>query len=149
MAGGHVAVLTANFLFDFSDSFRKEFNRGAALGANHMVMASAVVLVLIPGDAVVKSNLTGKAAASQKFQSPVDGSDTDPRIGFLHQSVQFIDRKMLPSLKESAQNGASLPSLLQSDTAQMLKKNPLSLAHVLLRNGRLIVDSLLQHSGQG
>jgi hypothetical protein len=62
--------------------------------------------------------------------------------------MQFVDRKMLTSLKEGPQNRAALFGLLQADAFEMLKKNSFGLADVLPRDGRLIVDSILQHVGR-
>src|SRR5271157_142164 len=51
VTGGDVTVFVPDFPFDLSDFFGKEFHRGAALGANHVVMAAPVVLVFVTRDA--------------------------------------------------------------------------------------------------
>lgn len=148
VAGGDVTVFVSDLLLDFSDFLRKEFDRSAALGAHHVVMTAAVVLVFVTRYAVVKGNFAGQAATCQKLQRSVDGGETDARVGFLDQPMQFVDRKMFTSFQEGPQNCVALFGLLQSDATEMLKENSFSFADVLLRDGWLIVDSLLQHVGR-
>ena len=62
---GQVAVFAADFLLQVIDFLRKEFYRTAAPGADHVVVAAAIVLVLVAGDAVVKGNFAGEAAFRQ------------------------------------------------------------------------------------
>ena len=64
-------------------------------------------------------------------------------IFLLHQTVKFIGGEVLASLEKCAQDGVSLPGLLQPDTAKMLQKNCLGFADVLPRDARLIVNALL------
>jgi len=148
VAGGDVAVFVSDLPFDRSDLLREKFDRSAALGAHHVVMTAAVVLVLVTRDAVVKSNFAGQSATCQKLQRPVDGGETDARIGFLDQSMQFVDREMFASLDERPQNCVTLFGLLQADAAEMLQENSFSLADILPRDGRLIVNPFLQHVGR-
>src|ERR1044071_2322241 len=77
VAGGEVLVFVSDLLLEASDFLRKEFHRTAALGADHVVMAAPIVLVLVAGNAVVKGHLAGKAAFGQQFESAVDGGVTD------------------------------------------------------------------------
>ena len=87
VAGGDVTVLVSDFPFDLSDFFGKELHRCAALGADHVVMAAPVVLVLVTRDAVVKGDDTGQSAAGKKLQRAVDSGDADARVGLLDQVV--------------------------------------------------------------
>ena len=148
VAGGNVTVLASDLALDFSDFLREKFNRGAALCTYHVVMTAAVVLVFVTRDAVVKGDFAGQPATRQKLQRPVDGGETNARIGFLDQAIQFVDRKMLASFEEGPQNCVALRSLLEPDALEMLQENSFSLADVLPRDGRLIVDSFLQHVGR-
>lgn len=52
---------------------------------------------------------------------------------------------MLASFQEGPQDRVALSSLFQADAPEMLKENPFGLADILARDGRLIVDSFLQH----
>jgi hypothetical protein len=147
MASGDVLVSAPDFLFKLSDFLGKEFDRSLALGTHHVVMTAPVVLVFIARDAIVESYFASQTATGQKLQRPIDGSETDARIGFLNQSMEFVNRKMFASFKKCPENCAALFGLLQADAFKMLMKNTFSFADVLPRDSQLIVDSLLQHVG--
>ena len=145
MASGDVVVLASNLLLDLSDFLREKFHRGATLGTDHVVMTAPVVLVLVARNAVVKSDFAGQPATRQQFQRPVNGGDADARVVFLDQAVQFVDGKMLPGFEKCPQNGIALLGLLQADALEVLQEYSFRFADVLPRDGRLIVDSFLQH----
>jgi hypothetical protein len=65
MAGGGVVVAAADFQFDLIDLAGKELDRTAAFGADHVVMAATIVLVLIAGNAIVEGDFAGEAAFGQ------------------------------------------------------------------------------------
>src|SRR5208282_3124392 len=111
-------------------------------------MTAAVVLMFIARDAVVKCNFAGQSATGQKLERPVDSSEADARVGLLDQPVQLVGRKMFTSFQEGPQNCAALLGLLQTDATKMLQENSFGFADVLARDGRLIVDSFLQHDGR-
>ena len=90
VATGHVMVLAADFLFDLADLWRKELHRSTASGADHVVMAAAVVLVLVASDAIVKRDFTRKSRTSQKLERAIHGGKADVRVFFLDEPVQFI-----------------------------------------------------------
>jgi hypothetical protein len=148
VAGGYVMMLASDLLLDFSDFLREKFDRSSALGAHHVVMTAAVVLVLITGDAVVEGDFAGESATGEEFQRAVDSGETDARIGFLDQTVQFVGGEMFAGFEESSQNRVALLGLFQADAFEMLPKNSLGFADALRRDGRLIVDSFLQHGGR-
>jgi hypothetical protein len=149
VAGGGVVVTATDFLLDLADLLREKFDRTAAFGADHVVMAAAVVLVLVPRNAVVKGDFAGQSAFGQQLQGTVDGGVSDGRIFFLYKPVQFFGGKMVAGLKKRAQDGVSLGGLLQSDALEMAVQNALRLAHHFARDGRLVIDALLQHEGSG
>jgi len=62
--------------------------------------------------------------------------------------MQFIDGKMFAGFEEGSKDGVALPSLLQANPLEMLKKDAFGFADILARDGQLIVDSLLQHGVQ-
>jgi hypothetical protein len=132
-----------------SCSISPTFSEKNSTEAPHSVhtMTAAVVLVFVTRDAVVKGDFAGQAATCQKLQRPVDSGGTDARVGFLDQPMQFVDRKMFTSFKKGPQNCVALFGLLEPDAFEMLKENSFGFADVLPRDGRLIVDSLLQHIG--
>jgi hypothetical protein len=148
VAGGYVMVLVSNFVFDFPDFLREKFHRSSTFRAHHVVMTTPVVLVFVTRNAIVKGDFASESAARQKLQRAIDSSEPDARIGLLNQPMQFIDGKMLTGFEEGSKDGVALPSLLQANAFEMLKKDAFGFADILPRNGQLIVDSLLQHVGR-
>ena len=57
---------------------------------NHVVMATAVVLVLEARDPVMKSYFAGQATLRQQLQRAVHRGETDFGVFLLHQPVQFV-----------------------------------------------------------
>ena len=110
------------------------------------MMAPAIVLMLIAGDAVVKGDFAGQSTFGEQFQGAIDGSETDAGIFLLHQPVQFVDGKVLASFEESPQDSVALRRMLQTDTLKMLMQNLLGFTHHLGRDAGLIVNALLQHA---
>src|SRR5258708_40177344 len=100
MACRSVVVSATYFLLQLIHFARKEFHRTAAFGANHVVMAAAVVLVLVTGDAIVEGDFAGQSAFGQKLQSAIDSSVTNARIFLLHQAVQFVGREVVASFQK-------------------------------------------------
>jgi hypothetical protein len=145
VAGGQVVIALADFLLQLANFLGKKLNRTAALGADHVVVAAAVVLVLIARDAVVKGDFTGQAALGQQLERPINGGVADVRVFFLHQPMEFISGEMIPGLKKRAQDSIALPGLLQSDPLQMAVQNVLSLADHFPGNRRLVINAVLQH----
>jgi len=145
---GDVMVLASDLLFNFSDLFREKFDRRTALRAHHVVMVAAVVLMFITRDAIMKRNFAGQSATREQLQSPVDGGESDARVGALNQSMQFVDGEMLTGLEKSPQDGAALFRLLKADALEMAKKDFLGLADTLARDDGLIVNTFLQHVGR-
>ena len=148
VAGGYVMVLVPNFVFDFSNFLREKFHRSSTFRAHHVVMTSPVVLVFVTRNAIVKGDFASQSAARQEFQSAIDSGEPDARISSLNQPVQFVDRKVFAGFEEGSKDGVALPSLLQANAFQMLKKDAFGFADILPRDGQLIVDSLLQHVGR-
>ena len=148
VTGGNVAVLAADFLLDLSNLLREKFDRGAALGTNHVVMTAAIVLVFVARYAVMKSHFAGQSTTRQQLQRPIDSSEADARIGFFDQPMQFVDGEMFARFQESPKNRAALSSLLQADALKMLQENAFRFADVFPRDNFLIVDSFLQHVGR-
>lgn len=148
MPRSDIAMPAPNLLFDLSNFLREELYRSAALCADHVMMTAPVVLMLVAGDAIMKGDLAGQPAACQQLQRPIDGGKTNARIGLLDQPMQLIDREVFASFEEGPQDGVALPGLLEADALEVAEEDLLGLADVLLRDGRLIVDSFLQHGGR-
>src|SRR5579862_5681751 len=65
MTSGEVMILAPNLLLDVSHLLRKELHRTAALRANHVMVAAAVVLMLEPRNPIVKRYFAGQTAFRQ------------------------------------------------------------------------------------
>jgi hypothetical protein len=146
--GRKVMVFAADFLLELADFLGKKFDGTTAIGADHVVMTAAVVLVLVARDAVMEGDFAGQAALRQQLQRAIDGGVADPRIFSLYQAVQFVGGEMVAGFEEGMQNGVALLGLLQPDTLQMAVKNLLGFADHLAGDGGLIIDALLQHGGR-
>jgi len=111
------------------------------------MVAATIVLMLIAGNAVVESDHACEAATGEKLQGAVNGCETDAIIFFLHETVKFVGGEMFTRLKKCPQDGVALFGLFEADAFEVLDENRLGLAHTLARDGGLIVDSFLQHTG--
>jgi hypothetical protein len=140
-----VVILAADLLLEFADFLREKFHGTAALGADHVVMAATVVLVLVAGDAVVKGDFAGQATLGEKFQRAVDRGIADASILFLDQAVEFVGGEVVASFEKRAENCVALASLLQANILQVAMKYVLGLADHLPREGGLIIDAFLEH----
>jgi hypothetical protein len=147
VTGGEIVIFAADLLLELANFLREKFDRAAAIRANHVVMAAAIVLVLVTGNAVVKGDFAGQATLCQQFQGAVDRGVADAGIFFLDEAVEFVGGKMIAGFQERAQDRVALLRLLEADALQMLVKYFLGLADHLAGQGRLIIDALLEHGG--
>jgi|HubBroStandDraft_4_1064222.scaffolds.fasta_scaffold00916_5 hypothetical protein len=145
VAGGCVVVSVSDLLLQTVNLRREKFYRTAAPGADHVMVAAAVVLMLVAGYAIMKSDFAGQAAFRQQFQGPVNRGETDASIFFLHQPVQFVGGEVLAGFEEGSQDGVALRRMFQADTLEMLIQNLLRFTNHLGRDAGLVVDTLLQH----
>ena len=83
VASSQVMVLVPDLLLDVSHFGGEEFDRCATFGADHVVMAAAVVLVLEARNAVMEGDFAGEATTGQELQRAVDGGKSDARIFLL------------------------------------------------------------------
>src|SRR6266446_8836272 len=88
VTGRGVVVSAADFLLQLIHFAGKELHRTPAFGADHVVMAAAVVLMLVAGDAVVEGDFAGQSTPGEQLERAVDGGVADARIFFLHEAVQ-------------------------------------------------------------
>ena len=143
--GGEVVIFAADFLLELADLLGKEFDRTATVGADHVVMAATVVLVLVAGDAVVEGNFAGQAAFGEQLESAVDGGVADAGVFFLDKAMKLIGGKMVAGFEKRAQNGVALGGLLQANAFEMAVQDVLGFADHLAGDGGLIIDAFLQH----
>ena len=147
MAGGIEVILAANLFFELGYFRGEELDGDATVSAYHMMMAAPVKLVFIARHTIMKSYFTGQTAFGQQFQGTVDRGEPNLGVLFPGEPEKFISREMIAGLKKGAQDSIALLGMLQTDLLQMAVEYLLRLAHVLARADRLIVNALLQHSG--
>ena len=142
-------MAAADFLFELIDFTGKEFHGTAALGADHVVMAAAIVLVLVAGDTVVEGDFAGQAALREQLESAVNSGVADASVFLLHQAVQLVGGKVIAGFEKGAEDSIALRGLFEADTLEMLVKNALSFPDHLQGDGGLVIDALLQHELSG
>jgi len=143
-----VVVTPADVLLEFLDFVGEELDRAATVGADHVVMAAAVVLVLVARDAIVESDFAGKVALSEELQGAVDGGVADPRVFLLDQAVELVGGEVLAGFEEGLEDGVALGGVLQADALEVLVEDALGFADHLGGDGGLVVDAFVQR-GQG
>jgi len=148
VAGGAVVVAAADVFFEFPDFVGKEFDRAAAIGADHVVVAAAIVLVLVARDAVVEGDFAGKVALGEQLQGAIDGGVADPGIFLFNQAMELVGGEVLAGLEEGLQDRIALGGVLQANTLQVLVQDALRFADHLGGDGGLVVNALVQ-CGQG
>jgi hypothetical protein len=143
VAGGAVVVAAADVFFEFPDFVGKEFDRAAAIGADHVVVAAAIVLVLITRDAVVEGDFTGEVALGEQLQGAVDGGVADPGIFLFHETMELVRGEVLTGLQKRLQDRVALGRVLQADTLEVLVQDTLRFADHLGGDGGLVVNALV------
>ena len=145
VASGIEVILAANLLFQLAHLGREELDRNSAVGADHVVVAAAIELVFIAGNAIVKGDLTGQPAFRQQLECAVDRSKTNLGVLFARQTEELIGRKVIAGFQEGAQDGIALVRMFQTYPFKVFIENILGLAHGFARGRRMIVNPSLQH----
>jgi len=109
-------MFPSNFLLQAVHLRREEFHRTATFRADHVMMATAIVLVLIARNTIMKCDFTGQSAFGQELKRTIHSGKADLGILFLYQSVQFVGGKMFPSFQKGSKNRIALFRMLQSNT---------------------------------
>ena len=143
VASGLVMIFAPDLLFELVYLRREKFDGAAALGADHMMMAAPVVLVLVTGNAIMKGNFTCQSAFGQQLQRAINGGVADLGIALAHKLKELFGGEVLAGLKEGEQDGITLPGMLQSYFFQMFVEDLLRLPQRFAGDGRVIVNSSL------
>ena len=77
-------------MLELADFGGEKLNRTATVSADHMVMASAVVLMFEASNSIVKRNFAGQAAFGQQLKRSIDGRVSDAGVFLLDQAVKFV-----------------------------------------------------------
>jgi hypothetical protein len=145
MPRSFVMVLAPNLVLQAVHFRGKELNRAPAFGANHVVVAAAVVLVLVAGNPVMKRYFTGQSTLCKELEGAIDGGKSNAWIALAYQLVKLFGRKMLVSFEERQQDGIALFGLLQTYSFQVLMETVLGLAKRFPRDRDVIINTLLEH----
>ena len=145
MSRGEVVVLAPDLALELADFLGEEFHRTSATGADHVMVAAAVVLVLVARNPIVKGNFTCESAFGEEFQRAINRRVADACIFLLDESMQLLGGKVIAGFEKCAENGVALRGLFEPDVLEMAVENILGFTHHLPRDGGLIIDALLQH----
>jgi hypothetical protein len=89
MARRLIVIAATDLLLKPFDLARKELDRTATIRANHMMVATPVVLMFVAGDAIMKGDFAGQATLGQQLECAVNSRVTDPGVFFLDQPMQL------------------------------------------------------------
>src|SRR5258708_34788504 len=112
-------------------------------------MAAPIVLVLVSGDTVVEGDFTGQSALGEQLEGAVNGGVADAGIFFLHEAMKFVGGEVVAGFEKRPQDGVALRRLLEANSLEVAVENVLSFAHHLARDGRLIINALLEPETSG
>lgn len=143
--GSFVMVLAPNLLLQAVHFRGKELDRAPTFGADHVMVAAAVVLVLVAGNSVMKRYFAGQSTLCQKLEGAIDGSKSDAWIALAYQLVKLFGGKMFVSFEERQQDGIALFGLLQTYPFQVRMEAVLGVAKRFPRDRNVIVNTLLEH----
>jgi hypothetical protein len=63
--------------------------------------------------------------------------------------MKFVGGEVVAGFEKRAQDGVALRRLLEADALEVAVENVLSFAHHLARDGRLVINALLEHERSG
>src|SRR5262245_3618896 len=114
VAGGVKTVLAADLFFQFADLRRKEFHGSAAFGADHVMVAATIELVLVAGGAVGEGNGAGQSAFGQQLERAIDGGEADLGVSLFDEAEELVGGEVIAGIEEGAQNGVALFGVLEA-----------------------------------
>ena len=145
MAGGEVVVFASDLAFELANFLREKFHGTSTTGADHVMVAAAVVLMLVAGDAVVEGDFAGESALGEQFQGAIHGGIADAGVFFLDKAMKLLGGEVVAGFEKRAEDGVALRGLFEADVFEMAVEDILGFADHLPRDGGLIIDALLQH----
>src|SRR6185437_1804408 len=108
-------------------------------------MAAAVVLMLVPRNAIMKGDFAGQSTFSEQLKRAINRGHADAGIALAHELVELLDRQVLVSFEEGEEDSIALLGPFQANTFEMLLKTILRFAQPLLRDRDRVIDAFLQH----
>src|SRR5258708_31881876 len=90
MTSSGVVMSAAYFLLQLIHFVREKLHRTATFRANHVVMAAAVLLVLVTGNAIVENDFAGLSSLCPPLGGAINGGVTQFCVFFFLQAVQIL-----------------------------------------------------------
>src|SRR5436309_4869367 len=122
MARGVKMVFAADLFFQLVYLRREKFYGRVALSANHVMVVTAVELVLIARHAVRKRDGAGQTTLRQQLERAVNRGKADLGVFLAHQAEELVGGEMVARFQEGAQDSVALVSVLEPDALQVLIK---------------------------
>ena len=117
------AKVARHLILQVLDVGRKKLDDLAALSTDHMVVVFVIVMMLVIGLVIAKSDLTRQAGLGQELKRAVNGRKADGRVFFVHQAVEVFTCKMLLGAQEYLEDQIALSCLAQSRRLNMVQKD--------------------------
>ena len=95
MMRGPKAKFVRHLILKVFDVLRKKLDNLAALGADHMIVMSMVVVVLIIRLVIAEPNFPCEPGFGKKLKRPIDRRMANGGVFSMHQKIQVFTCKML------------------------------------------------------
>ncbi len=145
VVSGKVVILPPDAPLQPVDLGREELDRSAAAGADHVMVAPAIVAMLEAGDAVGEIHFGGQTTLHQQFEGAIDGGNADGRIVLADTPVQLLDGQVLTRGQKNPKNRVALSRVFQSHASQVLVEDLCGFTEASSRDGTPIVDAPVKH----
>src|SRR6478672_12220375 len=138
-------IFAADLLFQFVYLRREKLDGRVTLRADHVMVVTAVELVLVTRHAVRERDSAGQSAFGQQLERAVNGGEADLGVFLANEAEKLVGGEMVARFQKGAQDSIALVSVLQPHALQVLKKDFLRFAHGFARRRRMVVYPSLQH----
>jgi len=127
------AEVARHLILEFLDVRRKEFDHLSTFSADHMIVMFVIVMMLVVGFIVTKTNLAGEPGFSEELESAVNCRQTNGFVQFTYEKVKAFACKMLFGAEKSLQYQVTLARSAKPGGLQMAQKyGPFDLKFILL-----------------
>jgi len=116
-------VLLGDAVLKFLDLLRKKFNHLTARSTDQMVMMFVVVMVLVIGLVVAKTNFSSQPGFSKQLKSAVNGRVPDRRILFLNEPVKILTCQVFLRFQKDLKDQITLTGPPETRLPDVLKKD--------------------------
>src|SRR5688500_18479381 len=106
-----------------------ELNDSVAFGADEMIMMGMLILMLVAGTAIDKTDFMGEACLRHQFDGAIDGGKAYRRVPLLNQFIELLDRHMAFRIEKDIKDQVALIGSLQPRTLEMIMKDLFLFSH--------------------